>query len=163
MTIEKNDKSHSKEKTLFAMADVLYSFDTKMPMYGATIGYVYKSVGLYAGIISNFDFEEYTFDKGNNELFYTGKTSQTWFASNVGIMFGKKNFYWKIGAEINYILDFWQLTDESWIRSKNYMFVDMTTGFNFIINRFVLSIDAIIPMEFDKRYWGIKLGAGFKF
>lgn len=150
-------------KGVFVTADALYSFDTKIFMYGFSIGYIYKYVGLYAGIMTNFDFEGYTFNKGNNEFFYTGKTSQTWFASNLGLMVGKNKLYWKIGAEINYILDFWQLSDESWNRSKNYMFVDIATGFHIVIDTFVLSIDAIIPLEYDKRYWGVKLGAGINF
>lgn len=152
----------------FITADYSYTLDPGIHKYGLTYGIAGTYFGVYFGLGSTFNFGDITFLKDNENIFYTGESSQTIFSGNIGMMLGKRSFYWRLGAECDYAMTFWQKADYNWINSSNGFYLKPTMGFQIMKKYFVFSLDVIAPYYLDSYYneilcWGAKVGLGIKF
>lgn len=149
----------------FVSANASYSIGSKDPLYGISFGQAWKNIGWYIGARCNFNFEGFTPTLKGDNIFFTGETSQTWISPNVGLLVGKNKFYWRIGVSGNWICDFWQLIDKTWVMNESVVVAELSTGIQYFGKKMVFSFDIathVLGMA-DMKYIEMTFGLGYKF
>jgi len=148
----------------FFTGEYLYTpTDNKKNTYGFTLGSIKaESFGWYFSVFSNFDFTGlYTTnevrDYNLSNYSFTDQSAITRLGSTLGIVFGGRTIYFKIGAGYGMRLLSRQKDDMEWINIMNecyYEGFEANIGFQLMLWRFVISADIVIPIN------GLDLGNG---
>ena len=143
--------------------------------YGLTIGKVYNgSLGWYISAVSNLvDGFSITRELRTNDIYdhyYTGETKVMRHSATLGVLLGGRHFYWKLGGGYGMRNMMWYTSDGKWynVMEDSYEGIEITTGFQLMLWRFVISADVLVPIDkFDIQggpfYWEARAGVGFNF